>query len=247
MWRALLITSALIAMTGAAAAADLPNTKGPAPFAPPPPPEFSWTGLYIGGQVGVQWGQTGWDRYDPTNTTFIAAEIPYADKGVVGGGHIGYNYQVSSIVLGIEGDVEGTNYNGNGLSNANTWANTTNSDIEASIRARLGVAWDRLLIYVTGGGAYADFRNTAQNPPGTFYAGDDYGRFGWTAGAGVEYAVDPNWSIRAEYRFTDFNQSVLYTGTENEHETDLWNQRVEAGFSYKFDTFAPPTPVVAKY
>lgn len=239
--------AALVLMMGAAWAADLPNSKAPPSFAPPPPPPvFSWTGVYVGGQAGIQWGETKWDRFDSTNTTFIASEFPYIDNGVVGGGHIGYNYQMSQFVLGLEGDVEGTNYSGNGLSNSNSWANTTRIDVEASIRARAGIAWDRVLFYVTGGGVYADFHNSAQNPPGTFYAGDDYGRIGWTGGGGIEYAVDPNWLIRVEYRFTDYGQHILYTGTENIHE-DEWDNRVEAGFSYKFDVFAPPAPVIAKY
>jgi outer membrane immunogenic protein len=245
MRKSILVTAALFSLSGSALAADLPNLKGPPAFTPPP--VFSWTGVYIGGQIGIQWGQTGWARFDPTNTTLIVSEPGYANNGVVGGGHIGYNYQISQFVLGLEGDVEDTNYNGNGLSNGNAWANTTRADIEASVRARVGVAWNQLLVYVTGGGAYTDLRNSAQNPPGTFYAGDDDGRFGWTAGAGVEYAIDPNWSIRAEYRFTDFGQDTLYTGTEVIHEDDLSDHRFEAGFSYKFDMFEPPAPIVAKY
>ncbi len=150
-------------------------------------------------------------RFDSTDTTFIDSELPYANKGVVGGGHIGYNYQVSQFVIGVEGDVEGTNYNGNGTSNGNTWANTMRVGIEGSIRARVGIAWDQLLFYLTGGGAYADFHNSAQNPPGTFYAGDEYGRFGWTGGGGVEYAIDDNWSLRAEDRFTDYGNHTFYT------------------------------------
>ena len=135
---------------------------------------------------------------------------------------------------------------GSGDSNSNAWANTTRADIEASIRARAGIAWDQILFYVTGGGAYANFQNTAQIPPGTFYAGDEYGRLGWTGGGGVEYAFDSNWSIRAEDRFSEYGHHNLFTGTENIHE-GLWDNRIEAGFSYKFDMFTPPAPVVAKY
>jgi outer membrane immunogenic protein len=236
----------LAGATGPVFAADLP---APAPAAPPPPPPLNWTGIYVGGQVGLDWGQTDWDRFNAANTVFIANESPtaYANKGVIGGGHVGYNYQVDQFVFGVEGDVEGTNYFGSGQSNANTWANTTRVDVEASFRARAGVAFDPLLIYLTGGGAYADFHNQAQFPAGTFYAGDSYDRLGWTAGIGVDYAIDANWSVRTEYRFTDFGQSVLYTGTEAIHENNLYDNRVEAGFSYKFDMFAPPAPVVAKY
>ena len=76
--------------------------------------------------------------------------------------------------------------------------------------------------------------------------GDEYGRLGWTGGGGVEYAFDSNWSIRAEDRFSEYGHHNLFTGTENIHE-GLWDNRIEAGFSYKFDMFTPPAPVVAKY
>jgi outer membrane immunogenic protein len=248
MIRKLLVSAAaLAAMTGGALAADLPNTKGPPMFAPPPPPVFSWTGVYIGGQVGYKWGQTSWSAITEPGGAFIAGEPTYSDQGVVGGGHIGYNYQISQFVIGLEGDVDGSSYSGSGLSTGGGFANTTRSDIDASIRARAGIAWDRVLFYVTGGGAYGAFRNTLQFPPGTFFSGADFGRIGWTGGGGVEYAVDPNWSVRVEYRYTDYG-SYNFAATPfvgfREHETD---NRVEAGFSYKFDMMAPPAPVVAKY
>jgi outer membrane immunogenic protein len=233
--------------TNSVLAADLPSTKG-APVYAPPPPVFSWTGVYLGGQIGIQFGQTDWSRYDPTNTTLIAIQTSYANKGVVGGGHIGYNYQVDQFVLGVEGDVDGTNFNGSGTSNGNNWANTTRSGVEASIRGRVGIALDQALFYFTAGGAYANFQNTAQNPVGTFYAGDNYDRIGWTAGGGFEYAIDSNWSLRVQDLYSDFGHHTFFTGTENIHQGLLWNDKVEAGFSYKFGEPPPPAPpVVAKY
>ncbi|MGH6817275.1 MAG: outer membrane protein, partial [Methylovirgula sp.] len=112
--RKLLVSAAILAtMTGGAWAADLPNTKGPPAFAPPPPPQFTWTGLYVGGQVGYQWGTTGWDIHSEPPAPAVSLDRPgYSDQGVVGGGHIGYNYQVNQFVFGVEGDVEGTSYSG---------------------------------------------------------------------------------------------------------------------------------------
>jgi outer membrane immunogenic protein len=234
----------ITAGTSSVLAADLPSTKGAPPYAPPPP-ALSWAGVYVGGQVGVQWGQTSWDRFNAANTALIAPETAYTNNGVVGGGHIGYNYQVSQFVFGLEGDVEGTNYKGNGFSTSNAWANTTRTNIEASIRARAGIAWNQFLFYLTGGAAYANFQNTAL-VGGAFYAGNEFGRIGWTGGGGVEYALDSNWSIRIEDRFSEYGHHNLDTGTEVIHE-GLWDNRVEAGFSYRFDMFSPPAPVVAKY
>jgi outer membrane immunogenic protein len=254
--RKLLVSATMLAtMTGGAWAADLPNTKGPPAFAPPPPPQFTWTGLYIGGQVGYQWGTTGWDIHSVPPTPAVTIPAPtYSDQGVVGGGHIGYNYQISQFVIGIEGDVEGTSYDGsfNGVlpTVATAVASSSRINIEGSIRGRVGWAWDRVLIYGTGGAAFADFRNSFSVPAAPFSESESFGRVGWTAGGGVEYAIDPNWSVRAEYRYTQYgNYDFVLTGLGTgigvrEHERD---NRVEAGFSYKFDVFAPPAPVVAKY
>lgn len=235
----------LIAGTTSVLAADLPSTKGAQVYAPPPP-ALSWTGVYVGGQVGIQWGQTSWDRFDPTNTTEISSELPYTNNGVVGGGHVGYNYQVNQFVFGLEGDVEGTNYHGNGASNDNTLLNTTRTNVEASIRARAGIAWNELLFYLTGGGTYANFHNNVQDLPGTVFASDSFDRIGWTGGGGVEFAIDPNWSVRLEDRFSEYGHHDFFTGPEVIHQ-GLWDNRVEAGFSYKFDLLSPPAPIVAKY
>jgi outer membrane immunogenic protein len=252
--RFLVSAAALATMTGGALAADLPNEKGPPAFAPPPPPAFSWTGVYIGGQVGYQWGTSSPFGVTVPGDVFAATEPGYNDQGIVGGAHIGYNWQVTQFVFGLEGDVEGTSYRGSGVGTipAGTGYDTSRANIEASIRARVGWAWDRVLIYATGGGAYASINNTvgAFGAPPTFSSTAD--RFGWTAGGGIEYAITNNWSARVEYRYTDYGSydfDVAFAGgvptaALREHERD---NRVEAGFSYKFDLFEPPAPVVAKY
>lgn len=246
MIRKFLVSAAtLVTMTGGAFAADLPNVKGPPVFAPPPP-VFSWTGVYIGGQVGYQWGTSDPTFVGPGNV-FIGTPPGYNDAGVVGGGHAGFNYQVSQFVFGIEGDIEGTSYSGSGLAVAGAFYDNSRADIEGSVRGRIGWAWDRVLFYGTGGVAFASISNSAGvvGFPATFSS--TTGQVGWTAGGGVEYAIDPNWSVRVEYRYTDFGSYdfPLVAGFAlREHETD---NRVEAGFSYKFDFGAPPMPVVAKY
>jgi outer membrane immunogenic protein len=251
MIRKLLVSAATLAiMTGGALAADLPNVKGPPVFTPPPPPAFSWSGFYIGGQAGYQWGTSNPYLVTEPGDVFSATIPSYDDQGVVGGGHVGFNWQVTQFVFGLEGDVEGTSYRGTDLipgagAGGASAIITSRADIEASIRARVGFALDRVLLYATGGGAYASLNNTSGTLglPTTF--SQTFGRFGWTAGAGVEYAIDPNWSVRVEYRYTDYGVydfPITAPFDIREHERD---NRVEAGFSYKFDMFAPP--VVAKY
>ena len=123
-----------------------------------------------------------------------------SQSGVVGGVHIGYNYQVSQFVFGLEGDVNGSSERDSNFSAGLNYSLREN--IDASIRGRVGYAFDRVLIYATGGGAYGSFHTSynAGGPSDTFNSG----RVGWTVGGGLEYAIDNNWSVRAEYRYTDY-------------------------------------------
>lgn len=164
---------------------------------------------------------------------------------MIGGAHVGYNYQMGMFVAGLEGDVNGSNYNGNNTLGGLTYG--TRENIDGSVRGRLGIAWDRALVYATGGAAFGDFQNTYSL--GGFSDSPSTTRIGWTIGGGVEYAIDNNWSVRAEYRYTDFGYFNQYSptalgATVSQHEID---NRVQVGFSYKFDMFGPPAPVVAKY
>ena len=232
-----------VALGSVAVAADLPSTKGPPVYAPPPA-VFSWTGAYVGGQVGYEWGQTSFSVFNPFTGTFTGGFPGYTERGIVGGGHVGYNYQISQFVIGVEGDVNGAGYNGSELIGVTSLGERI--AVDGSIRGRVGVAFDRLLIYGTGGGAFGSIRESVVTPVTS--DARTTGRVGWTVGGGVEYAIDNNWSVRGEYRYTDYGRySLTYTNapvTLRYHATD---NRVQAGFSYRFDMFEPPAPVVAKY
>ncbi len=260
----LMSTVIFVGAMGAASASDLPTTKGPPAYIPPPP-VFTWTGLYAGGQVGYQWGTTNTNIYtDPG--TFLTSLPGYSPNGVAGGVHVGYNYQIGQFVVGVEGDADGSSYYGSQSSLGTTPAFTSYSTripVEGSIRGRVGVAWDRALAYATGGLAIADIENSYAspgfvNPIGAFFAPprapgyDAFSatRIGWTVGGGVEYALDNNWSVRGEYRYTDygsFNEYFVNTYPGDYARVHLTDNRVQLGFSYKFDLFAPLAPVVAKY
>ncbi len=240
--------AAVVALGGTAFAGDLPSRAAP-PVYVPPPPTLTWTGAYIGGQVGYQWGTTNAPGYDPAP----AAPAPPPDpsiksSGVVGGAHAGYNYQVSQFVAGLEGDIEGSSRHGS--YNDGILATWLRMPVEGSLRGRVGLAWDRALFYGTGGAAFGSLHTTVTNlASGAFDTFDDF-RVGWTAGGGVEYAVDNNWSVRAEYRYTDFGRftDVLTNSAGGvllrRHDTD---NAVRVGFSYTFGAPPPPAPVIAKY
>ncbi len=173
----------------------------------------------------------------------------------------GYNYALPAVpafgnlggirfVAGIEGDVDGSSasssYALGGL------AVTTNQNIQGSVRGRLGVAVDRALFYATGGVAFGGLNNTYANTLNGLTDSFHQTRVGYTIGGGVEYAITNNWSIRAEYRHTDFgkvtNVLATSTGAGVAARTREVDNRVQAGFSYKFDMFSPiAAPVVARY
>jgi outer membrane immunogenic protein len=276
MYRKFLLASVgAIALTGSAAlAADLPS-RAPPPVYLPPPPIFTWTGFYIGGQVGGAWGTGGGNitAFDPVTDTFVDTSFGSNNpSGVIGGGHVGFNYQFpgwslfssSGIVIGVEGSVDGSSLSkttvvtlpGVFLSSGTLTAHSS-LDIQGSIRGRLGVAWDRVLIYATGGVAFGgintDFELSGVDEAGVpFFASTSRSnsRTGWTVGGGIEYALTNNWSIGAEYRFTDFGtisrDAVLSDGGFFNAHRRLEENQVQARLTYKFDWYTPP-PIVAKY
>jgi outer membrane immunogenic protein len=244
MIRSIALAAVSAAVLGSVAfAADLPDTKG-APLYAPQPPVFSWTGAYVGGQVGYAWGTTTTNSF-VTGTNVSLGGPSHDDSGVVGGGHVGYNYQINQFILGVEGDVNGADYTGDGLDGLGV-SLSHRTAVDGSMRGRAGIVFDRLLVYGTGGVAFASIQNVVGLDTQTV------GRVGWTAGGGAEYAIDNNWSVRAEYRYTDYGHydlDLLNTSgglfSDRFHDKD---NRIQAGFSYRFDMFVPPPPpIVAKY
>jgi outer membrane immunogenic protein len=275
MYRKFLLASVgAMALTGSAAfAADLPS-RAPPPVYLPPVPIFTWTGFYIGGQVGGAWGSGGgnFTAFDPVTGTFVDISRSNNPSGVIGGGHLGFDYQLpgwnwfssSGVVIGVEGSVDGASLSKTTVvtlpgifGNSGTLAARSSLDIQGSIRGRLGIAWDRVLIYATGGVAFGgintDFAFSGVDEAGVAVFGStsrSNSRTGWTVGGGIEYALTNNWSIGAEYRFTDFGSinrgAVLPDGGFFSARRRLEENQVQARITYKFETYAPP-PVVAKY
>lgn len=245
--KTLLIGSVLgTVLATSALAADLP-----ARVAPPavPVPLFTWTGFYLGAQVGAAWQQ---DRLSETSVCVPTCVDTATGKaaGVVGGGHAGYNWQTGPLVLGIEGDIEGTSLHHATfypLSFPDTFSARTLW--QGSVRGRLGYAIGQILIYGTGGVAFGDIRHTYFEAISGTTESFTHGKAGWTAGGGVEYAFTQNWSARVEYRYTDFGRTsdvpgIAFPGfIEHHHETE---QAVRVGVSYRFGWNAY-APVVARY
>lgn len=234
-----LATAVLVAASASAFAADLPSRRPPPVFTPVP--LFTWTGFYIGADIGYAWG------YNNYVNRFTGLPGYTKPNGEIGGLHVGYNYQISQFVVGIEGDVTGADFNNSSI--VGPYYNSVRVPVEGSARGRLGYTWDRALFYVTGGAAFGDIQHNYANAAGADPAGTyNKTRVGYTVGAGAEYALSNNWSVRAEYRYTDYGHTtdVAFLGT-TPFDNKVQEHRVTVGFSYKFDMYAPPAPVIAKY
>ncbi|WP_245411148.1 outer membrane protein [Methylovirgula ligni] len=228
-------------MIASASAADLPSIKE-APAYVPPPPVLSWTGFYVGAEGGYAWGESYQSQDGATTDT-------YHPRGGFGGGTVGYNWQFSQFVLGLEtdfsgGDIVGSlpigRYNGYGCGSGPC---ETRINWFGTARGRVGYAFNNVLIYGTGGYAYANIHTAIETAPD--FTGTST-RSGWTAGAGVEWLFAPSWSAKLEYLHADFGRFGFGTD-EPIPTTAVRFDSVKAGVDYHFSLFAPPTPVVAKY
>ena len=148
-------------------------------------PFYNWGGIYVGLNAGYTFGTVSPTGLGNFNT-----------NGFLGGGTVGFNYQWAAIVAGLEGDWDYSN-----VSTTDTFpgAGTFQSNWVATARGRLGYAFDRILVFATGGAAFAP----ASIP------GFSTTMTGWTGGAGVEVAVAPNWTVKAEYLYIDFPNPSL--------------------------------------
>jgi outer membrane immunogenic protein len=224
-------TALTTAGISAASAADLPFRS-----APPAPiiaaaPIFTWTGFYVGVNAGY-----GWQNNDNNSSIFVPAgtfvtaplasgTVTFADddgEGFVGGGQIGYNYQMGSFVLGVEADLQWADLGGSG-GTAFVPAGFPASFVPAgtaggidwfgTVRARAGFAFGQALVYATGGFAYggADDNNDRFG-----LVNDDDVRTGWVLGAGMEYAFTNNLTLGLEGLWVNLNgdNNGTFIGTE---------------------------------
>ncbi|QRG07451.1 porin family protein [Xanthobacter dioxanivorans] len=229
--RALLGATALVLLAGSASAADL-STRYPVKAAPIPVPMFSWTGFYIGGNVGWGWASNTYD-YTAFGSPFTYSYDLGGSNGFFGGGQVGYNYQfANNVVLGAEADLEWADIGSSAVlvgGPAGGILASQNVDYFGTIRARLGYAMDRFLPYITGGAAWAKMNYS--DPFGISY---DTTKWGWTVGAGVEYAITNNWTVKAEYLYLNFDNTsnTLVNGDQLSVGTNLSTAKL--GVNYKF-------------
>ncbi len=199
---------------GAASAADLPSRKGPVAAPVYMPPAFSWTGFYVGANAGYGWGNVNANGF---------ANVGDLD-GFVGGGQIGYNYQMGQFVVGLEADLQGADLSsGNNLGLLNV-----KTDYFGTVRARAGVAFDRFMPYITGGWAYGNVKTSI---PAIGFSSDRSHTGGFAVGGGLEYAVTNNIIAGVEYLYVDLGEKNI-AGAGTKVGTDF--SVVRARLSYNF-------------
>ena len=199
---------------GAASAADLPSRKGPVAAPIYMPPAFTWTGFYIGANAGYGFGNVNANGFGNVGDL----------DGFVGGGQIGYNYQMGQFVLGLEADLQGADLSsGNNLGLLNV-----KTDYFGTVRARVGVAFDRFMPYITGGWAYGNVKTSI---PGIGFSSDRSHTGGYAVGGGLEYAFTNNIIAGVEYLYVDLGEKNIL-GANTKVGTDF--SVVRARLSYKF-------------
>jgi outer membrane immunogenic protein len=179
---------------------------------------FDWTGFYAGLNSGYGW----------MDADSVVGQID--PQGWVVGVHAGYNYNLDSLVLGVEGDIHWTGMQGSATSLLGTTA-TGKIDYFGTVRGRVGLDLDRLMPYVTAGLAYGQGTSTS-----TFGGGFTSSVFttGWTAGAGVEHAMTDNVLLRGELLYVDYGDETFFTGTAIQETINVRFVTTRLGLSYKF-------------
>jgi outer membrane immunogenic protein len=197
--------SALVALGGTfAQAADLPAriyTKAPVMA-----PVDDWTGFYIGAHAGYGWGSAKFS--DPRFTP--GWSLTNDMDGAIAGGQVGFNRQFGRFVLGIEGDISWSGIEGNATDVAPFAGDQYNSKAKwlGTVTGRFGYVVDHALLYAKAGGAFGDFEYN-YHAVGFGPSQGTATRAGWTVGAGIEYAIAPAWSVKAEYNYLDFGTKTL--------------------------------------
>lgn len=240
--------AATLLLTGAASAADLaarPYTKAPAPMVA----VYNWGGFYIGANAGGGWADKCWDFVGTTAVRVApVAEGCHTASGATAGGQIGYRWQASNWVFGLEAQGNWADLTGSNPSLA--FAGTTNRtkvDAFGFFTGQVGYAWNNALLYVKGGAAVAnDKYNFGPTATGLVVGSASETRWGAVVGVGLEFGFAPNWSIGVEYdhaflgrRDITFSQALLPLPVDSiRQDIDV----VTARINYRFGG-----PVVARY
>jgi outer membrane immunogenic protein len=252
MKRMLFAGAVALVATTPALAADLipppgPPPQAPATYVPTTAPIYNWGGIYVGINGGYGFGSTNWNA---------VPAIPFPGtgnfdiNGGLAGGTIGANFQSGQFVFGVEADGDWTDIRGSLTSTTicpvATCTYQTSNEWLATLRGRVGYAFDRVLVYGTAGGAAGDVKATFTGTTAggvVSTASTDNTEFGWTAGAGVEFAITENLTAKVEYLFVDLSNGSFSCaacgpgGTAASIPVTFDASLIRAGLNFKFNGF----------
>jgi outer membrane immunogenic protein len=219
------VLAGLLALAAPALAADVPPSRTmPPPRAPALVPFFTWSGFYLGFNIGYGWG---------TSSASNALGVVLTDfslRGLTAGGTLGYNWQTGAVVFGFEGDFDYSNIRGSpgsGLCAGGTCE--VKNQFMSTFRGRIGYAFDRFMPYITGGGALGKVDVTVLNVTESKW------KFGWTVGAGLEWAFLNNWTAKLEYLYVDLGKVTCSAATcFLDTDVKVSSQLVRGGVNFKF-------------
>jgi outer membrane immunogenic protein len=218
---------------GQALAADLPEREwipiAPPLYTPAPPRIYNWGGFYLGINGGYGFGSSDW-------TGAVVPSGSFSTDGFLVGGTLGANYQTGAFVLGVEADGDYSSLQGNlptaFCPSGSCW---TRNDWLGTARGRVGYAFDRLLLYATGGGAFGNVQAIANGVT------NSNTEFGWAAGAGIEVAIAQNWTTKVEYLYVDLANGSCTTACGSggsppspSQSVSFTESLVRASINYKF-------------
>jgi outer membrane immunogenic protein len=219
-------------------------------------PVLNWTGFYAGGHLGWAWVEEEKTLLSDAAGAFAPGTRFCCDRtGFIGGAQLGFNWQIRNWVLGVEGDWSWTNSQTTVVQNSTIIPGFVQSNFAkdkwyATLTGRIGYAVDRSLIYVKGGAAWlnSDRGATETGVPGignVAQATRNDTFSGWTLGAGIEWALMSNWSVKAEYNYMDFGTKTrtfsnaspaaiagTFAGTDS---FDTYVHVAKVGFNYRFN------------
>lgn len=202
-----------LSFTGVAYGADLvlPDIPDPIGYG------YDWTGFHAGVVAGYGFAdaKSVWGAIDP--------------KGPIAGAEIGYDHDFGHFVLGGEADLQWTGMHGV-ITPGQTI--TGNVDYYGTIRARVGMPFDRFMPYVTAGAAYAHLTETTTSLGGVTTSQQSV--LGWTAGIGAAYAVTDTISLKAEYQYSDYGNVTYFAGTPVAETIHSSMRAVKVGVDFKF-------------
>jgi outer membrane immunogenic protein len=237
---------------GAASAADM----GALPYAKAWPttrvdPIIGWAGFYAGINGGGLWAHsaiTDVNRYAALATPGTVTSVN--TRGFLAGGQLGYTWQASCFIFGIEADAGYMDLGGNKLLTGTASGTRVGlkSGAYGDVTGRVGVTFDRALFYAKGGYAVLEDASSFSTVTGSFSGVQKHSiNSGYTIGAGVEYKIAPGWSAKVEYLHFDFGNYLNYTVIDGFGRRALFNQTlsvdtVKAGLNYSWGS-----PVIARY